>query len=89
MKIVKDKRRMEEEGEEDFSIDYNILSKRRRILEANGRGEDEDDDEDDDYEPSFLNSEKPRKAAKKVAKKRGWHCHVCQLSTSGQRVRCV
>ena len=88
MKIVKDKRRIEEE-EDDFSIDYDILTKRRRILEANGRGEIEDDDTDDDYEPSFLNPKKPKKAAKKVPKKRGWHCHVCQLSTSGQRVRCV
>ena len=88
VKIVKNKRRIEDEDDdEDYFgpvYDYNVLSKRRRILEANGRGEDDDDDEDD-YEPSFL---KPRKAAKKVAKKRGWHCHVCQLSTSGQRVRC-
>ena len=84
IRIVKDKRRIEEEDDFRPVYDYNILSKRRRLLEANGRGEDDEED-DDDYKPSFL---KPQKAAKKVAKKRGWHCHVCQLSTSGQRVRC-
>ena len=68
IRIVKDKRRIEEEDGFGPVYDYNILTKRRRLLEANGRGEDNEED-DDDYKPSLL---KPRRAAKKVAKKRGY-----------------